>query len=107
MGSQEIGLNEWELKRHGVLERMKAGAMSPDRAPWRGGGANAHDVGAPLDLAVQSLERVGTVNLGAVLPGRFTTPQPKNDKEVPHKQPTMPSYPQKATIYPAQVTLWH
>jgi len=53
-------LNERELKRHGVLERMKAGAMSPDRAPWRGGGANAHDVGAPLDLAVQSRERVGT-----------------------------------------------
>ena len=28
MGSQEIGLNERELKRHGVLERVKAGALS-------------------------------------------------------------------------------
>ena len=28
MGSQEIGLNERELKRHGVLERVKVGALS-------------------------------------------------------------------------------
>ena len=33
-------------------------------------GEDADDFGAPLDLAVQSLERVGGVQLGAVLAGK-------------------------------------
>lgn len=68
MGSQEIGLNERELKRHGVLERVKAGVLS--HRGHRSLGLR-HEVDV-LDCAF--LERDGSVGVVVTDRGRDQEP---------------------------------
>jgi hypothetical protein len=62
------------LKRHvSALDRPLVVLFEQDRSDQAGDGGrvgeDAHHIGAPLDLAVEAFQRVGAVDLGAVVLG--------------------------------------